>query len=113
MQDAHKELLDRIKTSGLLLSCILLHDWAFTARLNGKVVMCGGSTGDEIWAWLGKDMRKAMVPVTRYGMERIRRQVEQTGRPALAWIDNNIPNAVRWVRLTGFRPINDGYWTYP
>lgn len=67
---------------------------------------------DEAWAFLGRDMRRYMVPFSRavrkFGLDPY---LERCG-PPLAYVDRDHPEAYRWVKLLGFRHLEGHYWIY-
>jgi len=62
----------------------------------------------ESWALMSRDMKgyglKFSAYVRSHGLEP---WVRDTGTPVIAHVDNDFPEAIRWVRLLGFRPEYD------
>jgi predicted lipase len=105
IQDVHKDAKDRALGSVYVLASMAACKEAFTMLEDGKVLACCGHSDGELWAFLGKDLKRSMLALTRYGLERIK----EFG-PVRAWIDVTNRNAIRWAKLAGFRPIEFGYW---
>lgn len=107
IQDVHKDAKERALGSVYVMLGMSQCKEAFTMLVDGKVeAVCGHSNG-ELWAFLGKDLKKAMVALTRYGLKKIK-----AFGPVRAWIDKDNKTAVRWAALAGFRPSSHGYWVY-
>lgn len=107
IQDVHRDAKERALGSVYVLCGMAACKEAFTMLVDGKVqAICGHSNG-ELWAFLGKDLKKSMLALTRYGMARIK-----AFGPVRAYIDESSKNAIRWAKLAGFRPIEFGYWAY-
>jgi hypothetical protein len=110
IQDRHKDILAQTIGSVFSLQAVSAADWAWTCLVDGKVKACIGATRGEIWAFLGKDLKRAAPAMVKYAVRFLK---ERGGGPYRAWVDKNHPNAIRLVKLIGFRPENAGYWVYP
>lgn len=105
IQDIHKDARERALGSVFTMHNMAECKEAFTMLVDGKVMaICGHSKG-ELWAFLGKDLKRAMVALTRYGMTKIK-----AFGPVVAWIDSANENAVRWAKLAKFKPVAHEYW---
>lgn len=107
VQDIHQPAKDCALGSIYVMQSMAQCEEAFTMLVDGKVMACCGQTRGELWAFLGKDLKRSMVALTRYGMHKIR----EFG-PVRAWVDAKNKAAIRWVALAGFNPIGNGYWEY-
>lgn len=87
--------------------------WSFTMWVDGKPLACAGANElGQLWVFLGPNMRKHMVALTRYGKSMIDAHHNIVG-PVWADIDQTHPEALRWVQLAGFRQIEPFLWVYP
>lgn len=107
IQDVHKDAKARTLGSVYAMNNMANCKEAFTMLVDGKVQAVCGHTHGELWAFLGKDLKKSMLALTRYGLAKIK-----AFGPVRAWIDERHGNAIRWAKLAGFRPIGYGYWVY-
>jgi hypothetical protein len=113
VQARHKAVLDWVQARPFIALDAEDSLWSFTMRVDGKAKACVGATDEgAIWAFLGPDLRKYMLPLTRYGRSMIDAHVSLVG-PVWANIDPVHRNAVKWARLAGFRQIDPSLWAYP
>ncbi len=77
---------------------------AFTARVGGQIVMCGGAFASHaghatMWSALAEDAGPAMLALTRA----TRRLIDKLNYPRLdTYVRPTHAPAVRWVKLLGF-----------
>lgn len=114
VQDRHEAVLKAVRLRPFSLLDAELSPWSFTMWAEGKPKACVGA-GDEgqLWAFLAKDLRKYMLPLTRYGMSMIDAYKDITGNPVWAGIDPDHEEGVRWITLAKFRKIDTSLWCYP
>ena len=113
VQGAHKMILQAVKLRPLAMINAEDSLWSFTMWADGKPRACAGADGEGgLWVFLAPDLKKHMVSLTRYGMAMIDAHRRLSG-PVHAEIDPSHKEAVRWVRLAGFRQINHLVWVYP
>lgn len=105
VQPAHSWLIPIIRDNRAPLAPLMENDWAFTLwNAYGRPVAAVGivpDVGYEAWALLGEDLRRCMVPVTRFVQRKLREHAATIG-PVRARIDENHANAVRWAEALGF-----------
>lgn len=112
VQARHEPVRNFVSKRPLLLADIEDSLWSFTMHADGKPRACVGATEEgAIWAFLAKDLRRWMLPLTRYGRSMIDAHVAVVG-PLWAELDPEYPEAVKWARLAGFRQIDRSLWTY-
>ena len=87
--------------------------WAFSYRTPDWRILAsaGVAPGGLMWAFMGRDLRRDMVAITRFGRRMVSDYRKQVG-PLHAQVDPDYGNAVRWVKALGFRLGADGLWTY-
>lgn len=115
VQERHAELVPVLRRHGDTVRELTEGPYSYTAwSVYGRpLCACGilrtpADTG-YAWAFLGPDMRRAMVPVTRYVAAVLDRFIREVG-PVLAEIDESNPQAVRWVEMLGFTRAREGLW---
>lgn len=113
VQPAHELTLKWARLRPFSLSDAEDSPWSFTMWAGGKPRACAG-VGPEggIWAWLGPDMRRYMLPLWRYGLAMIDAHVGIAG-PVWAQVDPKYPEAVHLVRMAKFRQLDLSTWAYP
>lgn len=84
---------------------------AWTLWRGGRPLGCAGITQGVAWAFLGRDLRRDMVRVTRFVRRILELHRENVG-PVTAEIDESFPAGVQWALLLGFRRSSPGVWTY-
>ena len=113
VQPRHEETLKTVRLRPFTLLGAEDSLWSFTMWVDRKPLACVGATEDgELWAFLAADLRRHMIPLTRYGKSMIDAHKAIVG-PVWADIDRDHPEAVRWIRLAGFREIKPFLWVYP
>lgn len=113
VQPLHKIVLHHVRTRPFVLMDAEDSVWSFTMWAEGKPKACAGVMDDGgLWVFLASDLRRYMVQLTRYGMSMIDAHHGVKG-PVHAQICPSHAEAVRWVRLAGFRQITSSVWVYP
>jgi hypothetical protein len=86
-QPRHQRLLTWLRANPLSIRHMTEDPFSYTMEVDGRAVATGGTTLDnEIWALMGGDMRRTLLPFTRYS----RAMIEQHG-PCWAAIDRTVP----------------------
>ena len=101
-QPRHAWLLTWLKANPLSLRNLADDPFSYTMEVDGRAAAAGGTTvNQEIWALMGGDMRRTLLPFTRYS----RAMIEQHG-PCWAAIDRTVPSAVRWAKALRLRRVH-------
>jgi hypothetical protein len=101
-QPRHQRLLTWLRANPLSIRHMTEDPFSYTMEVDGRAVATGGTTLDnEIWALMGGDMRRTLLPFTRYS----RAMIEQHG-PCWAAIDRTVPSAVRWAKALRLRLVH-------
>lgn len=85
--------------------------WTMWSGYGLPLGACGILPDGGAWAFLGPGLRPHMLAATR----RARRELEDyasVARPAYAEVDKSHPEALRWVRLLGFRHDAGERWVH-
>ena len=113
MQDRHELVAKAVRIRPFTLLDAEDSLWSFTLWVDGKAKACVGANDmGQLWAFLARDLRKWMLPLTRYGKSMIDAHRAIVG-PVWADIDPDHAEGVKWVRLAGFRQIEPSLWVYP
>lgn len=79
---------------------------------DGLPVMCAGIYRYDgfglAWTLFNRDMKKEMVFCVRTVRRYIAKFKSLTDFPIYATVDASIPDAIRWNKLVGFRPCDEG-----
>lgn len=113
-QERHAHLIPIFyKRLGLFGMQQLVSEFSWTAWSGyGQAVACCGILPDGgTWAFLSRDCRRVMIPVTRAVRQVLQVFAGVHGAP-YADIDSTYLEAVRWAKLLGFRPDTDERWIY-
>lgn len=108
IQPSQQEQLERTLSSNILLGALCRAEWAWTATKAGEPIAIAGCTAGQIWMLLAKDLRRETVPIYRHMMA----SIKADGRTLRARVDKDNENAIRLVRMAGFKPENHGFWVY-
>lgn len=109
VQERHKWVLDAMQRRPLSVAA-LENEWAWTATAGGSVLCCAGAIDSEMWCFLARDLRRHMVPITRYGRAMMAAHLATVGGRLWAHIDPAHPEAVRWAQMGGLRPVDGWLW---
>ena len=115
-QPRHARLLTWLRANPLSMYRLTDDPFSFTMEVNGRAVAACGTTHErEIWGILGGDMRRTMVPFTRYSRAMMAQYT--VGGPCWASIDRTVPTSVRWALALGMHLVTvdqvgtmDKYW---
>lgn len=104
-QPRHAYLLTWLRANPLSMRNLTEDPFSFAMEVNGRAAAACGTTVDrEIWGILGGDMRRTMVPFTRYSRAMVEQYV--VGGACWASIDRTVPSAVRWAKALGLRLVH-------
>lgn len=110
VQERHRWVLEAVQRRPLITGA-MENTWSWTALEGSTVLSCVGAVDSEIWAFLARDLRRHMVPITRYGRMMMDAHVAVVG-PLWAHIDPAYHNAVRWAELGRMRRVDGWLWVY-
>ena len=111
VQERHMAIWPLLWRQGLSLRC-MLGPWSWTAELDGRpIAACGILDNAYAWSLLGAGLGWHMIPVIRTTRNALVSYAIVRG-PVYAHIDATHPEAVRWARLLGFKPLTGITWRF-
>lgn len=89
--------------------------WVLTAHEDNRIYAIGGviTTGlvGHTWVLFCKDMKRGkMVSCVRETNKMLEAWLEETGIPLTAYIRPDYPEAERWIKLLGYKPVGAETW---
>lgn len=83
---------------------------------DGLPILCSGvyeyETHGLAWTFFHEDMKDTMKASVRIVRSYLRKFLDLTGKPVYVTVDETVEDAVRWVKLIGFAPVEgqEGIW---
>lgn len=81
---------------------------------DGYPILCAGTyecaNGGVSWTFFHDEMRRDMRACVRIVKQYAQKFMALTDKPIYVTVDNSHPDAVRWVKLIGFRQKKGGIW---
>lgn len=115
VQERHAPVVEVVAANILAVHGHMVGPWSWTVRADdGRALACCGvlEATDGTWAVLSGALESGMVALTRYTKRVLDTYYSTTGRRPTADVDEDHPEAVRWVELLGFRRVEPGLWEY-
>lgn len=113
VQDHHAWMIPHAFRNLLAVEHTMVGQWSWTIWSEyGIPLGAAGILRDGgAWAFLGSGLRPYMLRATRVARRGLEDYVQNVG-PTYAEVDKTHPEALRWVRLLGFRPDGGERWVF-
>lgn len=113
VQERHAWMVPRVWRNLLIVHPVMVGKWSWTmwSEYGIPVGSCGITPDGGAWAFLTPLIRPHMVSATRKTRDALRSHLKEVG-PVYADIDKTHPEALRWVKLLGFRHDDGERWVF-
>ena len=113
VQKHHAWMIPYVWRNSLVVARQMVSPWSWTmwSEYGYPLGACGILPDGGTWAFLGSRLRPHMLMATRRTRRELENHVWDVG-PAYAEVDKSHPEALRWVRLLGFRHDAGERWVF-
>lgn len=113
VQGRHAWLVPHVWRNLLVVERQMVSPWSWTmwSVYGSPLGACGILPDGGTWAFLGSGLRPHMLMATRRTRQELENHVQVMG-PVYAEVDKTHPEALRWVRLLGFRHDKGERWVF-
>ncbi len=113
VQDRYVSLIPHVWKNLLMVEEALVAPWSWTMwSVHGRALgACGILPDGGTWAFLSPHIRPHLLAATRRTHLELQCHSCEVG-PAYAEVDKTHPEALRWVKLLGFRHEAGGRWVF-
>lgn len=113
VQERHAWLVPRVWYNLLDVHPVMVGRWSWTmwSEYGLPVGACGITPDGGAWAFLTPLIRPHMVAASRETRRQLENYVQEVGQ-VYADVDKTHPEAVRWVKLLGFRHEGGERWVF-